>query len=271
MLNFICSPIGNLNDISMRSISLLKSADFIYAEDTRNTNKLLQKFNINKKTISFHEHNEIKVTPQIINKLINGSEIAIISDAGAPYISDPGFYLAQECIRKNIQYTVLPGPSSIINALILSGLPSDSFSFKGFFPRKKSTQKDMISFLKSTHETIIFFESAKRINSTIDIFTECLNPDRQISLCREMTKQYEEVIRGSIQDIKNRLNNNDFPLKGEFVIVLGGAKNDSFNFAFEHQIKELYLEHLPPKDAAKLIAALTKHNKRDLYKWLIDK
>jgi len=271
MLNFICSPIGNLNDISMRSISLLESADFIYAEDTRNTNKLLSNFHINKKSKSFHEHNEIKITPEIIEQLNAGSEVAIISDAGAPCISDPGYFLSQECIKNNIEFTVLPGPSSVINALILSGLASNAFCFKGFFPRKRNSQVEMMHSLNRINETIIFFESAKRISSTVDIFSEYLSKDRKIILCREMTKKYEETIRESIGDLQDKIKNNEITLKGEFVIVLEGATNNNIDLNLSNKIKELYLEHLPAKDAAKLIAAISNQNKRDIYKWLIDK
>ena len=229
MLNFICSPIGNLNDISMRSISLLEAADFIYAEDTRNTNKLLTKFNINKKSKSFHEHNEIKITPAIIEQLNAGFEIAIISDAGAPCISDPGYFLSQECIKNNIEFTVLPGPSSVINALILSGLPSNAFSFKGFFPRKRNVQIEMMQSLSRLSETVVFFESAKRIESTINIFAEYLSLDRKIVLCREMTKKYEEITRDSVENLHTKIKNNELTLKGEFVIVVEGNQKNNIN------------------------------------------
>ena len=271
MLNFICSPIGNLNDISMRSISLLQTVDFIYAEDTRNTNKLLKKYNIDNKTLSFHEHNEDKVTPKIIKQLNSGSEIAIITDAGSPCISDPGYYLSQECIKHNIEYTVIPGPSSVINALILSGMPSDSFTFKGFFPRKNKSQIEIIDFLKRTNDTVIFFESAKRISSTINFFYKNLSQDRGIALCREMTKQFEETLRGSIKNIKEKLKNDEIILKGEFVIVVDGTNNKPYDINFDNKTRELYLKTLPPKDAAKLIATITNQNKRDIYNWLIDK
>ena len=271
MLNFICSPIGNLNDISMRSISLLETADFIYAEDTRKTNKLLSKFNINKKSKSFHEHNEIKITPLIIEQLNADFEIAIISDAGAPCISDPGYFLSQECIKNNIEFTVLPGPSSVINALILSGLPSNAFSFKGFFPRKRNVQIEMMQSLSRLSETVVFFESAKRIKATVSIFAEYLSLNRKIILCREMTKKYEETIRGSLQDLKAKIENDEVILKGEFVIVIEGSEKNTLDLNFSNTIKKLYLEHLPAKDAAKLISALSNQNKREVYKWLIDK
>ena len=271
MLNFICSPIGNLNDISMRSISLLEAVDFIYAEDTRNTNKLLSEFNINKKSKSFHEHNEIKITPKIIEQLNAGFEIAVISDAGAPCISDPGYFLSQECIRNNLDFTVLPGPSSVINALILSGISSNTFSFKGFFPRKKNTQIEMMHYLARINEAVVFFESAKRIESTINIFAEYLSLDRKIVLCREMTKKYEEITRDSVENLHTKIKNNELTLKGEFVIVVEGNQKNNINLNFSNKIKELYLEHLPAKDAAKLIAALSNQNKREVYKWLIDK
>ena len=271
MLNFICSPIGNLNDISKRSISLLESADVIYAEDTRNTNILLKKFNINNTSLTFHEHNEDKITPKIIKQLKDKSKVAIITDAGSPCISDPGYFLSQECIKNGIEYTVIPGPSSVINALILSGMPPDSFTFKGFFPRKNKSKIEIINFLKTTTDTTIFFESAQRICSTVNILSKNLSSDRKIALCREMTKRFEETIRGSIKELKEKLDNDQITLKGEFVIVVDGTKDKPYDISLDNRTKELYLENLAPKDAAKLIAVLTGGNKRDIYNWLIDK
>ncbi len=189
MLNFICSPIGNLNDISMRSISLLEVADFIYAEDTRNTNKLAYSMKINKKSKSFHEHNEIKITPAIIEQLNAGFEIAIISDAGAPCISDPGYFLSQECIKNNIECFSLKN-SKVIKAIKASS--EFAFAFEGFIPRKSKQKTDFFHSLKHEKNTMIFFESAKRLENT---FAEYLSLNRKVILCREMTKKYEETIR----------------------------------------------------------------------------
>ena len=168
MLYLISTPIGNLNDISLRAIEVLKDADYIFAEDTRNTSKLLKFINCEKRCKSLHEHNEQEASNKIINILKeSGNNIAVVSDAGTPAISDPGYYLIQKCIDNNLEFTVLPGPSSIINALVLSGLPTSSFSFLGFVPRKKSQKIQFFQSLKKEKNTILLFESAKRIENTL--------------------------------------------------------------------------------------------------------
>jgi 16S rRNA (cytidine1402-2'-O)-methyltransferase len=174
MLNLISTPIGNLNDISLRAIEALKNADYIFAEDTRNAKKLLNFIDCRSKCSSFHEHNEKKVTNLIVKKLIEDQnlEIAIISDAGTPAISDPGYHLIQECINHNINFSHIPGPSSIINAVVLSGLPTSSFTFLGFVPKKKNQKVEFIRSLKKCSETIILFESGKRLPETIQYLFE---------------------------------------------------------------------------------------------------
>ena len=223
------------------------------------------------------DKNELKVDRELIlealkyefsdtkelNTLITLSQ----SDNLRPY----GKKVIQDLIKNNIEYTVIPGPSSVINALILSGMPSDSFTFKGFFPRKNKSQIEIIDFLKRTNDTVIFFESAKRISSTINFLSKNLSQDRSIALCREMTKQFEETLRGSIKDIKEKLKNDEIVLKGEFVIVVDGTNNKPYDIIFDNKTRELYLKSLPPKDAAKLIATITNQNKREIYNWLIDK
>jgi 16S rRNA (cytidine1402-2'-O)-methyltransferase len=175
MLYIICTPIGNLNDFSLRSINTLKEVDKIYVEDTRVAAKLFQHFKIEKKTKPFHEHNEDEASEEIIKLIKSGEKIALLSDAGAPLISDPGYPLIQRCIKEDISFTVLPGPSAVINALILSGLPSDKFSFNGFLPKQNEAKRKIAIKLQNSDVTNIFFESAKRISKTISIFSENLS------------------------------------------------------------------------------------------------
>ena len=272
MLNLISTPIGNLNDISLRAIEALKSADYIFAEDTRNAKKLLNFIDCRSKCFSFHEHNEKKITNHIVKKLIEDQklEIAIISDAGTPAISDPGYHLIQECINHNINFSHIPGPSSIINAVVLSGLPTSSFIFLGFVPKKKNQKIEFIRSLKKYSETIILFESGKRLPETIQYLFEEHSQHNKISLCREMTKIHETIERGTIALIKEKINSNELVLKGEFVIVIEGSSNEFKNTKLDKKIQKAFLENMPPKDAAKLISMITNENKRDVYKQLLE-
>ncbi len=270
MLNLLSTPIGNLNDISLRAIDALKKADYIYAEDTRVTNKLLRFLKIDKKCRILHEHNEETVSQDIINLLNKQNEIVLVSDAGTPSISDPGYYLVQQCIKKDIIFSLLPGPSSVISALVMSGLSTSSFSFLGFIPRKKSKKKEFISSLSHEKNTIILFESAKRIEDTLNVLKEEYSLSKKIALCREMTKIHETIERGTIEEVSLRVKHGLVVLKGEFVIVIESSLTDKPSFIIDKKVKDSFLRLLPAKDAAKLISLLSKENKRDIYKQLLD-
>lgn len=269
MLYLICTPIGNLNDFSLRSINTLKEVKNIFAEDTRVAAKLLKHFDIQKKTQPFHEHNEKEVCEAIIKLLHEGSSIAILSDAGAPLISDPGYPLIQKCINENLSFTVLPGPSALINAVILSGLPSNKFTFNGFLPKQYEAKRQIALKLKNSNLTNIFFESAKRIDKTISIFFEVLNPNTQIAICREMTKEYESIYRGTIQEIQGLLNSNEIPLLGEFVVLVHSDSTDGELFDLDESFCQHFLEYLSPTEASKLIAKITSSSKQEVYKFLL--
>ena len=230
MLNFISTPIGNLNDISLRAIEVLKNAEYIYAEDTRNAKKLLNHIECKKKCISFHEHNEKKVTNLIVKKLIEDQnlEIVIISDAGTPAISDPGYHLIQECINHKINFSHIPGPSSIINAVVLSGLPTSSFTFLGFVPKKKN-------------QKVEFIRSLKKCSETIQYLFEEYSQYKKISLCREMTKMHETIERGTIASIIEKINSDELVLKGEFVIVIEGSSAEFKNTKLVKKIQKAFL------------------------------
>lgn len=268
MLYIICTPIGNLNDFSLRSINTLKEVDKIFAEDTRVAAKLLQHFDIQRKTKPFHEHNENEASDEIIALIKRGETLALISDAGAPLISDPGYPLIQKCINEDISFTVLPGPSSVINALILSGLPSDKFSFSGFLPKQHEAKRKIAIKLQNCEETNIFFESAKRISETISIFSEVLGPDTQIAICREMTKEFESTYRGTLEEILTLLKNNQIKLLGEFVILVNPL-SPSTVFNLDKNFCRPFLDYLSPTDASKLIAKITSFSKQEVYKFLL--
>ena len=211
------TPIGNLGDITLRSIEVLKSVDLILAEDTRTSSKLLKHYDIDKPVESFHMHNEHKKLESIINKLRTDFEIALISDAGTPGISDPGFLLVRECINNEVEVECLPGPTAFVPALVSSGLPCDRFSFEGFLPVKKGRTKRLKE-LSTETKTMVFYESPHRILKTLNDLSNYFEVESQISVSRELTKLYEETFRGTIKESVEHFEKNK--TKGEFVIVL---------------------------------------------------
>jgi 16S rRNA (cytidine1402-2'-O)-methyltransferase len=270
MLYFISTPIGNLNDISLRAIDVIRSSDYLYAEDTRNIKKLLNFINLKVKSKSFHEHNEHKVSLEIIQNLKNGNIVSIVSDAGTPVVSDPGYKLIQICLKENIKYTLIPGPSSVLSSLVMSGLSPDRFSFYGFIPRKAGDQNRFFETLSNDVKTSIVFESPKRIKKTLNNLQKFVGKNRKISLCKEMTKIHEDVFRGKISEIIKDIENDQINLKGELVLVIEGADN-KVDLNISSQIKKEFLSKLSASDSAKLISMLTGKNKRDIYKKLIEK
>ena len=211
------TPIGNLGDITLRSIEVLKSVDLILAEDTRTSSKLLKHYDIDTPVESFHMHNEHKKLESIINKLRSDSQIALISDAGTPGISDPGFLLVRECINNEVEVECLPGPTAFVPALVSSGLPCDRFSFEGFLPVKKGRTKRLKE-LSTETKTMVFYESPHRILKTLNDLSNYFDVESQISVSRELTKLYEETFRGTIKESVQHFEKNK--TKGEFVIVL---------------------------------------------------
>ena len=270
MLYFISTPIGNLNDISLRAIDVIRSSDYLYAEDTRNTKKLLKFINLKVKSKSFHEHNEHKASLEIIENLKEGEIVSIVSDAGTPAVSDPGYKLIQICLKENIKYTLIPGPSSVLSSLVMSGLSPNRFSFYGFIPRKAGDQNRFFETLSNDEKTSIVFESPKRIKKTLNNLQKFVGKNRKISLCKEMTKIYEDVFRGKISEIIKDIENDQINLKGELVLVIEGA-NNKVDLNINMQIRKEFLTKLSASDSAKLISMLTGKNKRDIYKKLIEK
>lgn len=214
------TPIGNLEDITLRAITTLKEVSIVLAEDTRNSKKLLSRHGIKTKMKSYHEHSSEKETKKVINFLLDGKNLALISDAGTPTISDPGYGLLRECIKQKIKIIPIPGASAITTAISVSGLPSDSFSFHGFLPQKKGRLKK-IKELVDINNTIILFESPYRLEKTLTQLLEHLG-NRSVVVGRELTKLYEEIIRGNLKDILENFSKSK--VKGEIVIMIG--KND---------------------------------------------
>lgn len=219
MLYLVPTPIGNLSDITLRAIDVLREVDFILAEDTRTSGILLKHFEISKPLHAFHQHNEHKVLEKVIERLKAGEKAALVSDAGTPGISDPGFLMVRECVREEIDIICLPGPTAFIPALVCSGLPCERFVFEGFLPHKKGRQTRLTA-LKAESRTMVFYESPHRIVKTLTQFAEYFGDERPASVSREISKMYEETIRGTLAEIITHFNTN--PVKGEFVIVLAG-------------------------------------------------
>lgn len=220
-LYLVPTPIGNLKDMTFRAIEVLKEVHLILAEDTRTSSKLLKHFDIETPMRSHHMHNEHKTTESIINELKSGRDVALITDAGTPAISDPGFYLTRACIQEDIEVDCLPGATAFVPALANSGLPSDRFIFEGFLPVKKGRQTRLLA-LAEEDRSMIFYESPHKLLKTLDHFIEFFGADRQASISREITKLHEETVRGTVAELKAHFEQKG--PKGEFVIIVAGRK-----------------------------------------------
>jgi 16S rRNA (cytidine1402-2'-O)-methyltransferase len=223
-LYIVPTPIGNLEDITFRAISILKQADLILAEDTRTSSFLLKHYNIDKPLRSYHQHNEHKTVQEIVESIRAGKIIALVSDAGTPGISDPGFLLVRESLKNNIPVETLPGATAFVPALVNSGLPCDSFVFIGFLPQKKGRQTKLNS-LHGEKRTMVFYESPFRLIKALEEFKEHFGAERLVSVSRELTKLHEENYRGTVQEVLDHFNSK--PVKGEIVIVLQGGEHES--------------------------------------------
>lgn len=221
MLYLIPTPIGNLEDMTLRAIRILKEADVLLAEDTRTSAPLLKHFGIDKKVYAHHQHNEHKAVKEVIRFLNEGQTVALISDAGTPAISDPGFLLIREAIKQGIPVNCLPGATAFVPALVNSGLPCDRFCFEGFLPVKKGRQTRLKALVDESR-TMVFYESPHRLLKTIQEFMDTFGGERQASISRELSKVYEETVRGTLSELKTYYENH--PVKGEFVICVQGLE-----------------------------------------------
>lgn len=219
MLYLVPTPIGNLKDITLRAIEVLKEVDFILAEDTRTTSHLLNHYQINKQLSPYHQHNEHKVLQHLVNQLLEGKKIAIVTDAGTPGISDPAFLLVRECIKVGVKVECLPGATAFVPALVNSGIPTNRFCFEGFLPLKKGRQT-LLKYLTEEERTLVFYESPLRLVKTLEEFSTYFGENRQCSVSRELTKMFEEHKRGTLKEVAAYFK--EKTVKGEIVIVVAG-------------------------------------------------
>lgn len=221
-LYVVPTPVGNMEDMTFRAIRILKEADLILAEDTRTSGVLLSHYDIHNELMSHHKFNEHQSLPSLISRLKSGATIALVSDAGTPAISDPGFLLVRECVRNGIEVQTLPGPTAFVPALVSSGLPNDKFCFEGFLPQKKGRQTRLEQ-LSTEYRTIIFYESPHRLLKTLQQFSEVFGEDRQVCVCREISKIHEESVRGTLKEVVEHFTKVE--PRGEIVVVLAGLDN----------------------------------------------
>jgi len=219
MLYVVATPIGNLGDITLRALDVLKSVDLIAAEDTRHSGMLLKHFGIKKPFISYHEHNEATRTPELVERLMRGENVALITDAGTPGLSDPGLRLIRECIQHELPFTIIPGPSSILTAVLGSGFSTDKFSFCGFLPVKSGKRERELRAAAERRDTAVFFESPYRLTKTLAACIDVM-PDRQLCVARELTKKFEEFRRGTASELLAHYQAH--PPKGEIVLMISG-------------------------------------------------
>lgn len=271
ILYLVATPIGNLDDITLRALNILKEVDLIAAEDTRHTLKLLNHFEITKPLISYYRHNEDDKSEILIDKLLNGENIALVSDAGTPGICDPGEEIVKKAIKNNINIISIPGACAMINALICSGINTKEFTFIGFLPLNKKLRKEKLDKIEGSDNTIIIYEAPHKLNKTLLDLRNILK-DRQVVLARELTKIHEQFIRGTITEIIDKSQN----LKGEMVIIIEGNKDKKVKDNLEYMdIDEQYKYYeslgFNKKDIIKKIAKIRKVDKNEIYMKFIKK
>ncbi|SHE83294.1 16S rRNA (cytidine(1402)-2'-O)-methyltransferase [Vibrio gazogenes] len=268
-LYIVPTPIGNLGDITQRAIDVLSQVDMIAAEDTRHTGKLLSHLNIQTKTFSLHDHNEQEKASVLVDKLLSGQSIALVSDAGTPLISDPGYHLVKLCRQAGVKVVPLPGACAVIAALSASGLPSDRFSFEGFLPPKTKARKDKIAEIAHEERTCIFYESTHRIIESLHDLQDVLGPDREVVLARELTKTFETIQGLPLGELIPWVMEDENRRKGEMVLLIHGYRRSERDEFPEDALRTLKIltQELPLKKAAGLVAEIYHLKKNALYKW----
>lgn len=262
-LYLVSTPIGNLRDITLRALDVLSTADFILAEDTRTSGKLMQAYDLKTPLSAYHDHNAAKRVPNLIERIKNGAVIALISDAGTPLVSDPGFKLARACADEGLPVIAIPGASAVLAGLVSSGMASDKFMFAGFLPPKTAARKTQLEALASVPASLIFFESAGRLNAAVADMLAILG-DRPAAIARELTKKYEEIIRGNLSELTAQLDGTK--LRGEIVVIIGPPpKQQAWDEAQITDLLRIRIPEIGVKRASEEIAQLSGEKKRNIY------
>jgi 16S rRNA (cytidine1402-2'-O)-methyltransferase len=259
------TPIGNLEDVTLRVLATLREADVVACEDTRHTLRLLERHGIATKAVSFHEHNERARASELVQRITDGAVVALVSDAGTPLISDPGFALVQACLAAHVPVEVLPGPSAVVTALVASGLPAEHWRFVGFLPRKAAEREQL---LERAEETLVAFESPKRLAATLAQLA-ARDPQREVAVCRELTKVHEEVRRASAAELADHYRQN--PARGEVVLVIGAASSEGASLKDALAVlRDLIDAGAKARPAAAAVAKLTGLRANELYRGITE-
>lgn len=271
-LYVVATPIGNLEDITPRAERILQQVNWIAAEDTRHTQKLLHHLNIKQQLLSLHDHNEQARSQQLVSLLQKGESLALVSDAGTPLISDPGYALVCQVRAAGFEVVPVPGVSAVIAALSVAGLPTDRFYFAGFLPAKAQARLDQLEQLRTQQGSLVFYESPHRILATLQALNDVLGSERQACLAREITKRYETFIQASLGEIRDRVEQDANQQKGEFVLMVAGYQGETETAAWTEACRWLteLQQHLPPSKACSLVAKMTGVKKKALYDWMLD-
>ncbi|TAA44692.1 16S rRNA (cytidine(1402)-2'-O)-methyltransferase [Pseudoxanthomonas winnipegensis] len=265
-LHVVATPIGNLADLSQRALETLRGVDAICAEDTRRTGQLLAHFGVSTPLLALHEHNEEAIAARIVARLLEGQSLALVSDAGTPLVSDPGYRLVRAARAAGVRVSPVPGACAAIAALSVAGLPSDRFVFEGFLPAKASARRDALRALAGEPRTLVFYESSHRIAESLADLAQAFGAERPAAMARELTKLFETVLDGSLGTLLAQVQADDNQRKGEFVVMVQGAGDDAdAQLAEGHRVHALLKAHLPPSTAAKLAAEITGAPRKALY------
>jgi 16S rRNA (cytidine1402-2'-O)-methyltransferase len=265
-LYVVATPIGNLDDITLRALEVLASVDVVAAEDTRRTRILMSRHGLDKPLTVLQEHNEDQKAPRLVERMTKGESVALVSDAGTPLLSDPGFRLVQLAAEAGIEVVAVPGPSSVTAALSISGLATDRFVFEGFLPARQAARRKRLAELSREPRTLVVFESSHRVAESLSDLSAELGPDRRIAVCREMTKTFETVLRGTVSEVMERVRLDEDQRKGEFVLVVAGCEaGGDGNIESALRLARTLLEHLPASQAARVAAKIHGVPRRELY------
>lgn len=268
-LYVVATPIGNLEDITLRALRVLAEADIVAAEDTRHSRVLLSRHGIERQLLALHEHNEDRQSPQLVERILQGESLALISDAGTPLLSDPGYRLVRMAVEAGIPVVPVPGASAVTAALSVAGLPTDRFVFEGFLPPKAAARRKRLQALAGEPRTLVFFESSHRIEDCLADLESAFGEERPAAVCRELSKRFETVLRGTLAELRDLVGSDPDQGKGEFVLVVGGSSTETGDGLEQAlALAQALREHVGASQAARIAASLHGVSRRDLYRLL---